>query len=180
MNIPAPYVQPVYTDDIAGTKIEVPVSKQFPLPVQIEDGNELFVRIHNPSIITEPVTIDTLLVGSITASSTVRDLLGNTDSNAPTLTQAAPYRRFILFLFIPSAATVTLTLKGRATDLSGVPFSSGWVDLVTDSITTTTTNTWHRVVFQASDGAPLAADQYRIEITSSASQTILYSLKGER
>jgi hypothetical protein len=36
------------------------------------------------------------------------------------------------------------------------------------------------VVLQASDGAPLGGDQYRIELTSSPSQTISFSLKGER
>jgi hypothetical protein len=36
------------------------------------------------------------------------------------------------------------------------------------------------VVLQASDGAPLGGDQYRIELTSSTSQTISFSLKGER
>jgi len=36
------------------------------------------------------------------------------------------------------------------------------------------------VVLQATDDAPLGADQYRIEITSSTAQTIYYNLKGER
>mgnify|MGYP000479119376 CR=1 FL=1 len=150
----------------------ITVSPQNPLPVEVRNTA-------NEPLPTESVAIDTLLVGTITASSTARDLFGNTDSETPTLTQTAPYKRLILYLFTPNPATVTLTLKGRATDLSGVPLNTGWVTLFTTSISADN-NSWYRIVMEASDGAPLAADQYRIEITSSTSQTIVYNLKGER
>ena len=144
-----------------------------PLPVELRNTE-------NAPLPIEPVAIDTLLVGSVSASSTARDLLSNTNSETPTLTQTAPYKRLILYLFIPSAATITITLKGRATDLSGVPLNQGWITLYSSGDISASANSWHRIVMQASDGAPLGADQYRIEITSSTSQTIYYNLKGER
>jgi hypothetical protein len=128
----------------------------------------------------ETSTIDTLLIGEAFASSTARDLLGSTDPESPTLTQTAPYKRFILYLFVTSAATITITLRGRATDASGVPLSTGWLTLYSSGNISAGANSWHRIVMQASDNAPLGADQYRIEITSSTSQSILFNLKGER
>jgi hypothetical protein len=132
-------------------------------------------------------TIDILLVGDVSSvGSTPKDLLGSTDPETPTITQATPYKRFILYLFTPSAATVTVTLKGRATTTSGVPLNINWVTLYTSGNISTAANSWYRVVLQASDGAPLGGDQYRIELTSRdssgnpASQTISFSLKGER
>ena len=145
----------------------ITVSPQNPLPVEVQ----------NPP---EPVGIDTLLIGELYVNTTVRDLLGSTDAEAPTLTQTAPYKRLILYLFTLSAATITLTLKGRATDASGVPLSLGWITLYSSGDISASANSWHRIVMQASDGAPLGADQYRIEITSSTAQTIYYNLKGER
>ena len=144
----------------------ITVSPQNPLPVEVQ----------NPP---EPVGIDTLLIGELYVNTTVRDLLNSTDAEAPTLTQTAPYKRLILYLFTLSAATITLTLKGRATDASGVPLSLGWLILSTTNISSSA-NSWYRVVLQATDDAPLGADQYRIEITSSTAQTIYYNLKGER
>jgi hypothetical protein len=128
----------------------------------------------------ETSTIDTLLIGEAFASSTARDLLGSTDPESPTLTQTAPYKRLILYLFVTSAATITITLRGRATDASGVPLSTGWLTLYSSGNISAGANSWHRIVMQASDNAPLGADQYRIEITSSTSQSILFNLKGER
>jgi len=147
------------------------VSSQNPLPVQVRNTD---------AIPTENGAIDTLLIGGVLIDSTDRDLLNNTDPETPTITQASAYRRFILYIFASSAATVTLTLRGRATDASGVPLNAGWVDLATVSIATAA-NTWYRVVLQASDGLPLGGDQYRVRVTqSSGSQSIFFNLKGER
>jgi hypothetical protein len=137
----------------------------------VAEGDGLPIELSN---------IDTLLIGVVSIDSTDRDLMNNTDPETPTITQASAYRRFILYIFASSAATVTLTLRGRATDASGVPLNTGWVDLATVSIATAA-NTWYRVVLQASDGLPLGGDQYRVRVTqSTGSQTIYFNLKGER
>jgi hypothetical protein len=126
-------------------------------------------------------TIDILLVGDVASvGSTPKDLLGSTEPETPTITQATPYKRFILYLYTPSAATVTVTLKGRASTTSGVPLNNNWLTLYSSGNISTAAGGWYRVVLQASDGAPLGGDQYRIELTSSPSQTISFSLKGER
>jgi hypothetical protein len=145
----------------------ITVSPQNPLPVQVQN-------------LPEPVAIDTLLIGEVFASSTARDLLGSTEGESPTLTQTAPYKRLILYLFVTSATTLTITLQGRATDASGVPLNTGWLTLYSSGNISASANSWHRIVMQTSDNAPLGADQYRIEITSSTSQSILFNLKGER
>jgi hypothetical protein len=157
-----------------------------------ESGEERIVRPNTPLPVevrndegsplpTEPSNIDILLVGDVSSvGSTPKDLLGSTEPETPTITQATPYKRFILYLFTPSAATVTVTLKGRATTTSGVPLNINWVTLYTSGNISTAAQSWYRVVLQASDGAPLGGDQYRIELTSSPSQTISFSLKGER
>jgi hypothetical protein len=157
-----------------------------------ESGEERIVRPNTPLPVevrndegsplpTEPSNIDILLVGDVSSvGSTAKDLLGSTDAETPTITQATPYKRFILYLFTPSAATVTVTLKGRASTTSGVPLNNNWLTLYTSGNISTAANSWYRVVLQASDGAPLGGDQYRIELTSSVSQTISFSLKGER
>jgi len=150
------------------------VSRENPLPVEVRNNE-------GSPLPTEPSNLDILLVGeAASVGTTAKDLLGSTDPETPTITQATPYKRFILYLYTPSAATVTVTLKGRATTPSGVPLNINWLTLFTGNVTTTATNTWQRFVLQASDGAPLGGDQYRIELTSSASQTISFSLKGER
>jgi hypothetical protein len=152
----------------------VDVRRSAPLPVEVRNNE-------GSPLPTEPSNIDILLVGDVSGvTTTAKDLLGSTDPETPTITQATPYKRFILYLYTPSAATVTVTLKGRATTTSGVPLNINWLTLFTGNVTTTATNTWQRFVLQASDGAPLGGDQYRIELTSSASQTISFSLKGER
>ncbi len=125
----------------------ITVSPRNPLPVQVQN-------------LPQPVAIDTLLIGEVFVTTTIRDLLNSTDAESPTLTQTAPYKRFILYLFTPSAATVTLTLKGRATDGSGVPLSTGWLTLFNTSISTTT-NSWHRIVMQA-NYATKAATRWKV------------------
>jgi hypothetical protein len=150
------------------------VSRENPLPVEVRNNE-------GSPLPTEPSHIDTLLVGDVSGvTNTAKDLLGSTDPETPTITQATPYKRFILYLFTFSAATVTVTLKGRATTTSGVPLNINWVTLYTSGNISTAAQSWYRVVLQASDGAPLGGDQYRIELTSSASQNISFSLKGER
>jgi hypothetical protein len=137
------------------------------------------VQQQGSSVPTQPSNIDTLIIGNVGADTTVRDLLSNTGSEAPTLSNASIYRRFILTLLKPATAEVTVTLKGRAADVSGNPFASGWATIATVS-TTGATAGHYRLVLQASDGAPLGFDQYRIEITSTTFQTVAFSLKGER
>jgi hypothetical protein len=150
------------------------VSRENPLPVEVRNDE-------GSPLPTEPSHIDILLVGDVASvTTTAKDLLGSTDPETPTITQATPYKRFILYLFTPSAATVTVTLKGRAATTSGTPINNGWLTLYTSGNISTAANGWYRVVLQASDGAPLGGDQYRIELTSSVSQTISFSLKGER
>ena len=152
----------------------VDVRRSAPLPVEVRNNE-------GSPLPTEPSNLDILLVGeAASVGSTAKDLLGSTDPETPTITQATPYKRFILYLYTPSAATVTVTLKGRATTPSGVPLNINWVTLYTSGNISTAAQSWYRVVLQASDGAPLGGDQYRIELTSSASQTISFSLKGER
>jgi hypothetical protein len=152
----------------------VDVRRSAPLPVEVRNNE-------GSPLPTEPSNLDILLVGDVSnVGSTPKDLLGSTDPETPTITQATPYKRFILYLFTFSAATVTVTLKGRATTPSGVPLNINWLTLYTSGNITTAANSWYRVVLQASDGAPLGGDQYRIELTSSTSQTISFSLKGER
>jgi hypothetical protein len=152
----------------------VDVRRSAPLPVEVRNDE-------GSPLPTEPSHLDILLVGDVAGvTTTAKDLLGSTDPETPTITQATPYKRFILYLFTPSAATVTVTLKGRATTTSGVPLNINWLTLYTSGNISTAANGWYRVVLQASDGAPLGGDQYRIELTSSASQTISFSLKGER
>jgi hypothetical protein len=157
----------------------VDVGRDNPLPVEVRNG-------YGNSVITEPSNIDILLIGDVSnVGSTARDLLGSTDSETPTITQAFMYRRFILYLYVPSAATIGVVLRGRATTTSGVPINIGWLTLFSGSVSAGA-GTWHRFVLQSSDGAPLGGDQYRIEITSTGSdgssvnQTISFSLKGER
>jgi hypothetical protein len=150
------------------------VSRDNPLPVEVRNNE-------GSPLPTEPSTIDILLIGDVpSVGSAAKDLLGSTDSETPTITQATPYKRFILYLFTPSAATVRVTLKGRATTTSGVPLNINWLTLYASGDISTAANSWYRVVLQASDGAPLGGDQYRIELTSTVSQTISFSLKGER
>jgi hypothetical protein len=150
------------------------VSRENPLPVEVRNNE-------GSPLPTEPSDIDILLVGDVPSVGTAaKDLLGSTDSETPTITQATPYKRFILYLFTPSAATVTVTLKGRASTTSGVPLNINWLTLYASGDISTAANSWYRVVLQASDGAPLGGDQYRIELTSTVSQTISFSLKGER
>jgi hypothetical protein len=145
-----------------------------PLPVEVRNNE-------GSPLPTEPSNIDILLVGEVTSvGSTAKDLLGSTDAETPTITQATPYKRFILYLYTPSAATVTVTLKGRASSTSGVPLNTNWLTLYTSGNISTAAGGWYRVVLQASDGAPLGGDQYRIELTSTVSQNISFSLKGER
>jgi hypothetical protein len=145
-----------------------------PLPVEVRNNE-------GSPLPTEPSNIDILLIGDVPGvTTTAKDLLGSTDAETPTITQATPYKRFILYLYTPSAATVTVTLKGRATTPSGVPLNVNWLTLYTSGNISTAAGGWYRVVLQASDGAPLGGDQYRIELTSSANQTISFSLKGER
>jgi hypothetical protein len=159
----------------------VDVRRSAPLPVEVHNNE-------GSPLPTEPSNIDILLVGEVASvGSTPKDLLGSTDPETPTITQATPYKRFILYLYTPSAATVTVTLKGRATTTSGVPLNINWLTLYASGIPTSGQN-WYRVVLQASDGAPLGGDQYRIELTSTVSatnntavtQNISFSLKGER
>jgi hypothetical protein len=152
----------------------VDVRRSAPLPVEVRNNE-------GSPLPTEPSNIDILLVGDVSSvGSTPKDLLGSTDAETPTITQATPYKRFILYLYTPSAATVTVTLKGRASTTSGVPLNVNWLTLYTSGNISTAAGGWYRVVLQASDGAPLGGDQYRIELTSSPSQTISFSLKGER
>jgi len=150
----------------------ITVSADNPLPVTISQQQ-------GSSVPTEPTSIDTLIIGIAAADSTVRDLLGNTGGESATLSNATPYRRFILTFHKQGTAEVTVTLKGRAEDASGNPVASGWATIATVS-TTGAASGHYRLVLQASDGAPLGYDQYRIEITSTASQTVTFSLKGER
>ena len=56
--------------------------------VDVQTDAPLPVEVQNPP---EPVAIDTLLIGEAFATTTARDLLGNTDAQTPTLTQTAPY-----------------------------------------------------------------------------------------
>jgi hypothetical protein len=150
------------------------VSRENPLPVEVRNDE-------GSPLPTEPSTIDILLIGDVyIPGGTTRDLLSTTDPETPTITQATPYKRFLLYLFTSSAATVTVTLKGRASTPSGVPLNTNWLTLYTSGNISTAANTWYRLVLQASDGAPLGGDQYRIELTSSATNTISFSLKGER
>jgi hypothetical protein len=148
----------------------ITVSPANPLPVTLTQTD---------SVPTQPSNIDTLIIGAVNADSTARDLLGNTGSEATTLSNASPYRRFLLTFYKSGTAEVTLTLKGRAQDASGNPVWSGWTTITTAS-TTGAAAGHYRLVLQAADGAPLGFDQYRIEITSTALQTVTFSLKGER
>jgi len=150
----------------------VTVSADSPLPVTISQQQ-------GRSVPTQPSNIDTLIIGFLTADTTARDLLGNTGSEAATISNASPYRRFLFTFYKSGTAEVTLTLKGRAQDASGNPVWSGWATITTAS-TTGAAAGHYRLVLQASDGAPLGYDQYRIEITSTASQSVTFSLKGER
>jgi hypothetical protein len=183
----------------------VEVSEDNPLPVDVSHSDPLILGLGGRShmrvwvgndwgspIPTEPSNIDILLVGDVASVGyPAKDLLGSTDAETPTITQATPYKRFILYFFTNASsgtnAYITVTLKGRATTTSGVPLNINWVTLYTSGISTSGQN-WYRVVLQASDGAPLGGDQYRIELTSTVSstnntavsQTISFSLKGER
>jgi hypothetical protein len=150
----------------------ITVSADNPLPVTISQQQ-------GASVPTQPSNIDTLIIGYVGADTTVRDLLSNTGSEAPTLSNASIYRRFILTFFKEGTAEVTVTLKGRAADASGNPLGAGWATITTVS-TTGAAGGHYRLVLQASDGAPLGYDQYRIEITSTALQSVYFSLKGER
>jgi len=150
----------------------ITVSADSPLPVTISQQQ-------GRSVPTQPTSIDTLIIGSVIADSTVRDLLGNTAGEATTLSNASPYRRFLLTFYKSGTAEVTVTLKGRAQDASGNPVWSGWATITTAS-TTGAAAGHYRLVLQSADGAPLGFDQYRIEITSTASQGVAFSLKGER
>jgi len=134
--------------------------------------------------------IDTLLVGEVIVDGTVKDLLGNTGSEIPTLTGAKDYKRLILIVVKAGShstadETITFTLKGRAADADGNELSSGWLTIATDSSWTpgTASNEWRRYVFQAADGAPLGFDMYRIEVQRTAGTenlTLRFNLKGER
>lgn len=159
----------------------ISVSQDNPLPVDVRNTEEMPIA---------PFAIDTLIVGEVIADGTVKDLLGNTGSEIPTLTGAKDYKRLILIVVKPGThstadETITFTLKGRAADADGNELSSGWLTIATDSSWTpgTASNEWRRYVFQAADGAPLGFDMYRIEVQRTAGTenlTLRFNLKGER
>jgi hypothetical protein len=154
----------------------VDVGRDNPLPVEIRNS-------YDNLVVTEPSNIDILLVGSVSVvSNEVKDLLGSTNSETPTITQATSYRRFILYVYVSSTTNITIVLKGRATNTSGVPLNNGWLTLFSSGSVSVSANSWYRFVLQSSDGFPLGGDQYRIEITTTSTQSfaIYFSLKGER
>ncbi len=159
-----------------GTKLSLTsVSRENPLPVQIYNAESL------PTLSTTPTAVETLLVGEVIVDGTTRDLLNNTGAEVPTFTNATPYRRFILVFHKGGADPIQITLKGRTSDSAGNDAYSGWLTLAT--VTSTVNNAWDRAVLEASDGKPLGCDIYRIEVVRTAgtsSQTVRFSLKGER
>ncbi|GBC93252.1 hypothetical protein HRbin15_01742 [bacterium HR15] len=154
----------------------ITVSPNNPLPVSVANSE-------NQPVPTEESRIDLLLTGEVTCDGTAKDLLGVTATEAATIQNARPYRRFILMFWNPGGVTPQFTLLGRPTDIDGNPLFTSWFNYGTFTASGSTAG-WYRIVLQTSDGTPLGADMYRIEVTDSAtppgSATLIFNLKGER
>ena len=186
MHIPAPYVHLIYTDG----RVDTPVSTNAPLPVQIlgrnPDGSYDIPNATNAPIfnVGNPVrirTADTLLVVTTTVTTDAnRDLLGSTAAELPTLDNCGQYRKLVWLAHRAGGDTTNYRVLARATDLSGVPLSSGWQEIVPTTALPGGANSWVRIeIPSAGDGY---YDQYRIEVwrTAGNNYTLTSKIVGVR
>ena len=163
------------------TQLPIKVSPETPLPVSIPLGVTISNTESQP-VPTEESRIDLLLTGEVICDGTAKDLLGVTATEAATIQNARPYRRFILMFRNMGGVTPQFTLLGRAADPDGNPLYTGWFNYGTFTALGNTAG-WYRIVLQTSDGTPLGADMYRIEVArveATGSALLIFNLKGER
>ncbi len=137
----------------------VDVSPQSPLPVSVQSA---------------PPQVETLLVSVISVGSTPRDLLDSTNAESPTIDRASEFSRLIWGGRKAGTADISYTILGRWVDASGNPLGDGWLQIATGTITGSA-NSWFRVEI-----ADQHCDQYRIQVTSSTSQTLFSKVVGVR
>lgn len=122
---------------------------------------------------------------SFLANTASKDLAGNTNAEAPTVTQAAKYQRLVLTLKNLDIITHTYNIRVLAREASdsdpNTALSSGWLTVLDwsseESRLSVPAGEWLRVSF--ADG--LYFDQYRILVWSqntSGTPTIAFKLKG--
>lgn len=136
------------------------VSMESPLPVQVANA--------------KPVPPDTLLVAPLTVDTTVRDLLGSTATELPTLDNCGQYRKLVWLAHRASNTAINYTIRARATDLAGTPLGSGWQTLASGTFAADPANpNWVRIEIPATgDGY---YDQYRIEVSVASGTVVLTS-----
>lgn len=114
-----------------------------------------------------------LLFNVLTVDTTQRDLLGSLGSSQATITNVQQYEQFILILNKRGAAPVTIRVLARATDPSGQAFHD--FTPIAQMTFDAPANATQRFTF-----GQAGWDEYRIELTSTASQEVRVSLKGIR
>jgi hypothetical protein len=106
------------------------------------------------------------------ADSTVRDLLGNTFTELPTLDGVGAYSRLIWMGVKSGAEDVAFTIFARATDIYGNPLSETWLPIGTGTLVGPA-GSWFRV--ETKQGF---FDQYRIVVSSTTTQQLTTKIVG--
>jgi len=115
---------------------------------------------------------DTLLVMLSDTDSTVRDLLGNTFTELPTLDGVDTYSRLIWMGVKSGAADVAFTIFARTADIYGNPLSEAWLPIGTGTLVGPA-GSWFRV--ETKQGF---FDQYRIVVSSTTRQQLTTKIVG--
>ncbi len=146
----------------------------------VEYGNTPYLNEKTPVTTVTPLPVrtqemvETLLVSGIGADATARDLLGSTDAEAPSLDRASEFRTLVWGGRKTGTADIAYTVLGRWVDASGNPLGDGWLQIASGTITGSA-NSWFRVEI-----ANQHCDQYRIQVTSSTSQSLFSKVVGVR
>lgn len=126
--------------------------------------------VHDSDRETQARNADRLLVSDLSATADAnRDLLGNTSTDQPTLSNTLPYHTLLWYVFKSGADSINYIVEARACDFSGNPLGTGWLQIATGTITGAT-NTWHRIVITQTDG--LYYDQYRFRFQRGGSSDV--------
>ncbi len=113
-------------------------------------------------------------MSGISVDSTLKDLLNNTNAETPTIDRASEFRTLIWGGRKTGTADIAYTILGRWVDVSGNPLGDGWLPIATGTITGSA-NSWFRVVISDQH-----CDQYRIQVSSTTSQSLLSKVIGVR
>lgn len=130
-------------------------------------------------MVTEPLQVgspgsETLLVSTVTVNDQPRDLLNSTNSQSPTLDRCLPYVRVIWSGRKAGSADIQYRVLARSTDVSGNPLGDGWY-LVMEGTIRGSAQSWFRVDITQGNW-----DQYRIQVTSTTSQSLFSKVVGVR